>query len=168
MMTPSNGNIFRVTGPLCGEFTGPGEFPTQRQVTRSFDVFLDLRLNKRLNKQSWGWWFQTLLRPFWRHRNGSAARFDSHFNDAILPRNVKRKTMQARGRRRILWSALWVLRPCHKYFFLHLLICWWINVGHVFIWKIQVEFKFLHSKMTIAHVGAYICVEKYCGRNKYN
>ena len=51
MMTSSNGNIFRVTGPLCGEFTGPGEFPTQRPVTRSFDVFFDLRLNKRLNKQ---------------------------------------------------------------------------------------------------------------------
>ena len=69
MMTSSNGNIFRVTGPLCGEFTGPGEFPTQRPVTRSFDVFFDLRLNKRLNKQSWGWWFETLSRPFWRHRN---------------------------------------------------------------------------------------------------
>ena len=41
-MTSSNGNIFRVTGPLCGEFTGPGEFPTQRPVTRSFDVFFDL------------------------------------------------------------------------------------------------------------------------------
>ena len=40
MMTSSNGNIFRVTGPLCGEFTGPGEFPTQRPVTRSFDVSL--------------------------------------------------------------------------------------------------------------------------------
>ena len=51
MMTSSNGNIFRVTGPLCGEFTGPGEFPTQRPVTRSFDVFFDLRLNKRLSKQ---------------------------------------------------------------------------------------------------------------------
>ena len=50
MMTSSNGNIFRVTGPLCGEFTGPGEFPTQRPVTRSFDVFFDLRLNKRLSK----------------------------------------------------------------------------------------------------------------------
>ena len=25
-----------------------GEFPTQRPVTRSFDVFFDLRLNKRL------------------------------------------------------------------------------------------------------------------------
>ena len=45
MMTSSNGNIFRVTGHLCGEFTGPGEFPAQRPVTRSFDVFFDLRLN---------------------------------------------------------------------------------------------------------------------------
>ena len=51
MMTSSNGNIFRVTGPLCGEFTGPGEFPTQRPVTQSFDVFFDLRLNKWLSKQ---------------------------------------------------------------------------------------------------------------------
>ena len=37
MMTSSNGNIFRVTGPLRGEFTGPGDFPAQRPVTRSFD-----------------------------------------------------------------------------------------------------------------------------------
>ena len=50
MMTSSNGNSFRVTGPLCGEFTGPGEFPTQRPVTRSFDVLFDLCLNKRLSK----------------------------------------------------------------------------------------------------------------------
>ena len=69
MMTSSNGNIFRVTGPLCGEFTGPGEFPTQRPVTRSFDVFFDLRPNKRLSKQSWGWWFETLSRSLWRHCN---------------------------------------------------------------------------------------------------
>ena len=27
----------------------------QRPVTRSFDVFFDLRLNKQLSKQSWGW-----------------------------------------------------------------------------------------------------------------
>ena len=57
MMTSSNGNIFRITRPLCGEFTCPGEFPAQRPVTRSFDVFFDLRLNKRLSKQSWDWWF---------------------------------------------------------------------------------------------------------------
>ena len=66
MMTSSNGNIFRVTGPLCGEFTGPGEFTTQRPVTRSFDVFFSLRLNERLSKQPWGWWFETPSRPLWR------------------------------------------------------------------------------------------------------
>ena len=49
-MTSSNENIFRENGPLCGEFAGPGEFPAQRPVTRSFDVFFDLRLNKRLSK----------------------------------------------------------------------------------------------------------------------
>ena len=69
MMTSSNGNIFRVTGPLCGEFTGPGEFLTQRPVSRSFDVFFDLRLNKRLSKQPWGWWFQTPSWSLWRQCN---------------------------------------------------------------------------------------------------
>ena len=55
---------------ICaGNSPVPGEFPTQRPVTRSFDVFFDLRLNKRLSKQSWGWWFETPSRPLWRHRN---------------------------------------------------------------------------------------------------
>ena len=47
----------------------PAEFPTQRPVTRSFDVFFDLRLNKPLSKQSWVWWFETLPAPLWRHSN---------------------------------------------------------------------------------------------------
>ena len=55
---------------LCvGNSPVPGEFPAQRPVTRSFDVFFDLRLNKRLRKQSWGWWFETLSRPLWRQCN---------------------------------------------------------------------------------------------------
>ena len=41
-MMSSNGNIFRVTGHLCGEFTGPRWIPAQRPVTRSFDVLFDL------------------------------------------------------------------------------------------------------------------------------
>ena len=44
-MTSSNGNIFRVTDPLCGEFTDLDEFLAQRPVTQSFDVFFDQRLN---------------------------------------------------------------------------------------------------------------------------
>ena len=55
---------------ICaGNSPFPGEFPAQRLVTRSFDVFFDLRLNKRLSKQAWGWWFETLARPLWSHRN---------------------------------------------------------------------------------------------------
>ena len=69
MMTSSNGTIFRVTGHLCGEFTG--EFPAQKPVTQGFDVFFDLCPKKRLSKQLWGWWFQTPSRPLWRHSNES-------------------------------------------------------------------------------------------------
>ena len=81
MMTSSNGNIFRVTGPLCGEFTGPGDFPTQRPVTGSFYVFFDLRLNKRLSKQPWGWWFETPSWSLWRHCNEIAATNPIAYND---------------------------------------------------------------------------------------
>ena len=62
-------NIFRVTGPFRGEFTGH-QFPSQRLVTRSFDVFFNLRLNKRLSKQSRHWWFETPSPSSWRHCNG--------------------------------------------------------------------------------------------------
>ena len=55
---------------LCaGKSLVIGEFPAQRPLTRSFDVFLDLLLNKPLSKQSWGWWFETLSRSLWCHCN---------------------------------------------------------------------------------------------------
>ena len=55
---------------LCpGNSPVTGEFPGQRPVTRSFDVFLDLPLNKRLSKQSWGWWFETPSASLWCHCN---------------------------------------------------------------------------------------------------
>ena len=47
-----------------------GEFLAQRPVTRSLDVFFDLRLNKPLSKQSRGWWFETPSRSLWRRCNG--------------------------------------------------------------------------------------------------
>ena len=31
---------------------------------RTFDVYFDLHLNKRLSKQSWCWWFETLSSPY--------------------------------------------------------------------------------------------------------
>ena len=61
---------FSVLPAICaGNSPVTGEFPAQRPVMRRFDVFFDLRLNKRLCKQSWGWWFETPSCPLWHHCN---------------------------------------------------------------------------------------------------
>ena len=46
-MTSSNENNFRVTGSS----SVTGEFPLQRSVTRSFDVFFDLWINGWVNNR---------------------------------------------------------------------------------------------------------------------
>ena len=49
-MTSSNGNIFRVTGHLCGEVPGPRWIPrTKASDAELWSVFFDLRLNKWLS-----------------------------------------------------------------------------------------------------------------------
>ena len=135
MMTSSNGNIFRVTGPLCGEFTGPGEFSAQRPVTRSFDVFFDLRLNKRLNKQSWGWWFETLSRPSWRHRN-VLPRAGDHIHDIAQWMNYV-----------LLYPMLLVLLPVATSDEVPLALWKWIDHRGAWSWlwntKILINFSFL-------------------------
>ena len=72
---------------------GTGEFPAQRPVTRSFDVYFDLRLNKRLSKQWWGWWFEALSCSLWRH-----------CNEAV---EILRKT-------NFTWPISWVLVSCQQ------------------------------------------------------
>ena len=57
-------------------------FPSQRPVTRSFDVFFDLCLIKRLNKQSRRRWFETPARSLWRHCN--VGTFDEDIHPARL------------------------------------------------------------------------------------
>ena len=56
-----------ISGMMTSLSGNTDEFPAQRPVTRSFDVFFDLHLNKRLNKQPWGWWFETQSCLLWRH-----------------------------------------------------------------------------------------------------
>ena len=67
MMTPSNGSISLLLVLCEGDPPITGGFPSQWPVTRSFDVFFDLRLNKRLSKQSRRWRFETPLRSSCRH-----------------------------------------------------------------------------------------------------
>ena len=57
-----------VHSPVTGEFTA------QRPVMQSFEVFFDLRLNKSLSKQSWGWWFEMPSCSLWHHCNGNLSR----------------------------------------------------------------------------------------------
>ena len=70
MMTSSNGNIFRVLALRAGNSPVTGEFPSQRQVTRWFDVSFDLRLNKHLGKQWRRRRFETPSSSLWRSCNG--------------------------------------------------------------------------------------------------
>ena len=61
MMTSSNGNIFRVTGPLCGEFTGHRWIPLAKASDTELWCYLWL---------SWGWLYETPSCPLWLHCNG--------------------------------------------------------------------------------------------------
>ena len=61
-----------------GIHRSPVYSPSQRPVTRSFDVFFDLRVNERLSKQSRGWWFETPSRSLWRHCNECESSSSKH------------------------------------------------------------------------------------------
>ena len=90
MMTSSNGNISALLAICAGNSPLSGEFPAQRPVTRSSDVYFDLHLNKWLSKQWWCWWFETLLHPLWRHssdRPTPAQRFGFCISSRILESN---------------------------------------------------------------------------------
>ena len=56
MMTSSNETFSTLLALYAGNPSVTGEFPSQGPVTQSFDVFFNLRPNKRLSKQSWACW----------------------------------------------------------------------------------------------------------------
>ena len=100
---------------LCkGNSPVTGGFPSQRSVTRSFDVFFDLRLKKRLSKQSRGWWFETQLCSLWRHRNEFGIADD---RPPLLPVHPPRIHPGLRtGRPGLTLPQFGAqLRPCHQH-----------------------------------------------------
>ena len=55
---------------LCeGNSPVTGEFPSQRPVMWSFDVFFDLRVNRQFSKQLRCWWLETPSYSLWHHCN---------------------------------------------------------------------------------------------------
>ena len=108
MMTSSNGNIFRVTGHLSEEFTGPRWIPRTKASNTELWCFLDQRLNKRLSKQSWGWCFEMLSRPLWRHCN-DASQYEPRLTLAVpaLRNNLVFLAAISIG---TVWAILWTAR----------------------------------------------------------
>ena len=107
IMTSSNGNIFRVTGFCAGNSPATGEFPSERPVTRSFDVCFDLRLNKRLITQSRRRWFETPWRSLWRHCNAMLWFWCCHaMCDIVLWRIAIYRDSTVK-RQRYSWSLAW-------------------------------------------------------------
>ena len=114
MMTSSNGNIFRVTGHLCGNSPVTGEFPAQKLVTRSFDVFY-LRLNERVSTQSWDWWFETPSRSLWRHCNVRTKVNGVQSSDVITRHSIIWRCIQHISE----WSQTYITVNTHKRHFIY-------------------------------------------------
>ena len=83
--------------PALLESPVTGEFPSQRPVTRNFDVFFDLHLNKWSSKQSCGWYFETPSHSLWRH---GKPRGQSNFNKTHWHPGLKLCLRPANERRR--------------------------------------------------------------------
>ena len=91
---------------LCaGNSSVTDEFPSQRPVTWSFYIFFYLRLNKWLNKQSWGWWFETPSRPLWCHCNDQIHCIADH---------VHVTSLHIRFIEEGLRKGYWVIHPLSK------------------------------------------------------
>ena len=115
MMTSSNGKIFRVTGHLCGEFTGPLWITHTKASDVELWCLFDLRLNKNksLSKQSWGWWFETLSCPLWRHCNEMTPKHIQQ--NVMLDRLGKISLMILNLKTEIQWNQ--VCFGCQSYYY---------------------------------------------------
>ena len=81
--------------------------PHKGQWRGALMFFFDLHLNKRLSKQSWGWWFETLSGPLWRHCNVAPGRCSC--NIAFAVSNVHQRYIS----RHFMWNCSHVnaIRP---------------------------------------------------------
>ena len=73
-------DFFRVTGLFWGESTGDRRIPLKK--ASDAELFIDLRLNKWLSKQSRRRWFETPSHSLWRHFNGWRQHW--HHDDSLF------------------------------------------------------------------------------------
>ena len=113
---------------LCaGNSPVTGEFHSQRPVTPSFDVFFDLRLNKWLSKQWWGWWFEMPSHPLWLHCNEGMSVLGMSF-EQFVSRDI---TIDSQ------WNGNVIIRKFSSLPTLIFLSKWQVLVQPVMIFKFQ-------------------------------
>ena len=117
MMTSSNGNIFRITGPFCGEFTGHRRIPLTMASDAKLWCFLWSVSNKRLSKQSRRRWFETPTRSLRRHCN------DLVHKEKYVVQNLLNSLHGAILMSSNLSKAFWLFRK-------PVISIWWVPVGN--------------------------------------
>ena len=116
---------------ICaGNSPVPGEFPTQRPVTQSFDIFFDWRLNKRLNKQSSGWWFETL---------------SPHYDVTLMGKKTVSDGCFKMGKRRFLVACFNIKILTYQY-----IKSQWEN-------KMTATWHYLHNESSLSSNMALLC-----------
>ena len=160
---------------LCaGNSPVTDEFPSKRPVKRSFDVFFDLHLNQRLSKQSWGWWFETPSRSFWRHCNvwilnsisTTGSNIKTCSSGQLFPRCLKGLiccwSLSSRIPHSISRYTFWFkiyyrfakLKFCGACRDMFTPIMWWIFVGMTLAWS---PFSGLHECSLYNRLSIYRC-----------
>ena len=92
---------------LCaGNSLVTGEFLSQRPVTRSFHVFFDLCLNKRLSKQPRRGWFETPWRSLWRHCNAISKYITQTTKSLYWYHNEKKNNSKSRHILRVILQQM--------------------------------------------------------------
>ena len=113
-------------------------------MTRSVDVFFDVRLNRQLGKQWKRWWFETLLRPLWHHCN------DPH-------RTIPTRILQPRQ----FYEQF--INNTALYFSMH---CWQYDATRTYEWKINkikwAHFEHIECEANGRHLQATFSIEFVC------
>ena len=122
----------------------------QRPVTRGFDVFFDLHLNKRLSKQSWSWWFETPSRSLWRHCN----EFEAITKPAWFPSQPSLL---------ISYKVFYAVLTLHT---LHCVSFWHPRLIHMHAiseyWSINLIFSWWNYLIHLSHLSIFYCLQSFC------
>ena len=147
MTTSLNRNNCRVTSPLCWNSSVTDEFPSQRPVTRSFDVFSDLHESIPLQ-------FGTMSRS---RLNRIAAIKDTKLCSWFYTLNATNKTTM----RKILCCDM--LQKLTRLYTLYSMR----SFNSIVHWRIGWKWVFLEtnkSQWYIYHLGGDHMLSIYCGR----